>query len=87
MKYEPRGRRLPKNRQHIIDSLFKQFRIQGVSGPHTEAGTTLAPLLNLLVERGVSFTLEYHAGSGYRVRKGVPDDPEGRLGASTRFNR
>lgn len=84
MKFEPTGLALPRNRAHLIEELYRMFRRSGVSGPHTEKGTTLAPLLNLCVERQQSFTLEYYSGSGYHVRLGVRNDTKGRVGEDPR---
>lgn len=87
MKFEATGLSLPRNRAHLIEDLYRRLRRTGVSGIHTAKGTTLAPLLNMCVQRGQSFTLEYYAGSGYRVRLGEPHGTKRKLGEDPRQRR
>lgn len=59
-------RKVPRCR---TQELYDRFMVNG-SSYHSGAGTTLAPLLNLLVKNRVPFTLGHDIKYGYFLRKG-----------------
>lgn len=53
----------------FLRGLHARFLKTGLSGRHSEAGHTLAPLLNQLTDEKVGFRLTYVPSGGYSLEK------------------